>query len=56
VLLAFDLDLGPGVLAVDDRVAVLDREMGALAVVQALARAGGDHLAADGLLLAVSGR
>src|SRR5206468_3617898 len=51
VLVALDLDLRPGVLAVDDGVADLHRELGPLAVVQALARAGGDDPAADGLLL-----
>ena len=45
VLLAVDLDLLAGVLAEQDRVAVLDVERLTLAVVLDLAVADGDHLA-----------
>jgi hypothetical protein len=51
VLVVLDLDFGAGVLAVYHGVADLDAHLGALAVVEALAGADGDDLAADGLLL-----
>ena len=51
VIGAFDLDLGAGVLAEQDGVAALDREGGALARVEQLAGADGDHLPALRLLL-----
>src|SRR5512140_896425 len=51
VLLAVDLDLGPGVLGEEDAVAGLDVEGPDLAVLLDLAVAHGDHLALDRLLL-----
>src|SRR5215510_8482596 len=51
VFLAADLDLGSGVGREQDAVALLDRELGALAVVQHAAVADGDDLAFLGLLL-----
>src|SRR5207247_3079911 len=50
-LLALDLDLGAGVLAVVDDVAGLDGEGDALAVLELSARSDGDHLALVRLLL-----
>ena len=56
VLDALDLDFVARVLAVDDGVALADAHLGELAVVEALARAGGDDLALDGALLARLGQ
>src|SRR3954468_16423621 len=54
-LVADDLDLGAGVGAEEHRVADLDRERRALAVIQELAFADGDDLAFLGLLLRALG-
>src|ERR1700733_8230815 len=51
VVVAVDLDLGAGVLAHEDAVALLDVHRRALALVVELARADGDHLGLLRLLL-----
>ena len=55
-VLVVDLELGPGVLRVEDLVALLDVHRLALAVVEDAARADGEDLPSWGFSFAVSGR
>src|SRR5690606_23091545 len=55
VVLAVDLNLGPGVLAVQDRIADLDLHLDHGARIRSLARTGGDDLALLRLLLGIVG-